>query len=120
MKICNDGVFGDSVSRATTVDDWNEMLAALASPYTETEWLGELASFVDSRIAPEPLCEASQKPDATPVMRDLMEVQRLLAAITQTVQTTPGKYGFTDVLHTFWLGCAYQRIIVRLKSADGE
>jgi hypothetical protein len=47
MKSCNDGIFRDSVSRATTVDDWNEMLAALASPYTETEWLGELASFVD-------------------------------------------------------------------------
>ena len=107
MKSCNEGISTDSVPRATTVGDWNEMLAALASPYTETEWLAELSAFY----------EASQKPDATPVTLDLMEVKRLLAAITQTVQTTPGKYSFTDVLHTFWLGCAYQRILVRLKSA---
>jgi len=112
----DDGIFRDSVPRATTVDDWNEMLAALARPYTETEWLAELSAFVDAQFAPELLYEASQKPDATPVMRDLMEVKRLLAAITQTVQTTPGKYSFTDVLHTFWLGCAYQRILVRPKA----
>ena len=112
----DDGIFRDSVPRATTVDDWKEMLAALASPYTETEWLAELSAFLDAQFAPELLYEASRKPDATPVMRDLMEVKRLLAAITQTVQTTPGKYSFIDVLHTFWLGCAYQRIHERPKA----